>query len=124
MKIFLETSLLSDISLAKLSEEIVQRRSSLDEFCVSALTHFQILWGYALARRSTEKYDKFIKSISIEVVPLTKLDSEEASRMKPSKKDLIDALIAATAKRYEALVWTEDSDFLKFLPKDRVRLLK
>jgi len=50
------------------------------------LTHFQILWGYALANRSSEKYDGFVKSIGIEVVPLTKMDSEEASRMKPSKK--------------------------------------
>jgi len=124
LKIFLETSLLSDIKLSKLSEEIVERRSSLDEFCVSALTHFQILWGYALAHRSSEKYFEFIKRIGIEVVPLTKLDSEEASRMKPSKKDLLDALIAATAKRYEATIWTKDSDFLKFLPKDNVRLLK
>ena len=123
MKIFLETSLLSDIKLSELSEEMVQRRSSL-EFCVSALTHFQILWGYALAHRSSEKYDAFIKRIGIEIVPLTKLDSEEASRMKPSKKDLLDALIAATAKRYEATVWTKDSDFLKFLPKDSVRLFR
>ncbi len=124
MKIFLETSLLSDIKLSELGEEMVQRRSSFDEFCVSALTHFQILWGYALAHRSSEKYDEFIKRIGVEVVPLTKLDSEEASRMKPSKKDLLDALIAATAERYEATIWTKDSDFLKFLPNDNVRLLK
>ncbi len=124
MKIFLETSLLSDTKLGKLSEEIIKRRSSFDEFCVSVLTHFQILWGYALASRNIEKYQHFIKIIGIDIVPLTKLDSEAAAGMKPSKKDLLDALIAATAKRYEAMVWTMDSDFLKFLPKDKVRLVK
>ena len=50
---------------------------------------------------------------------MTKLDSEEAARMKP-KKDLTDALIAAMVKRHEAYVWTKDADFLKFLPKDSV----
>jgi len=91
---------------------------------MSTVTHFQILWGYALANKSSEKYDEFIKMIGIDVVPLTKLDSEEASRMKPSKKDIVDALIAAIVKRYEAILWTKDSDFLKFLPKDNVRLVK
>jgi len=123
MKVFLETSLLSDVKLRELSEEIVQGRSSF-EFCISVLTHFQILWGYTLANRSEEKYDAFIKSIGIEVIPLTKSDSEEASRMKPSKKDLVDALIAATVERYEAVLWTKDSDFLKFLPRDSIRLIK
>ena len=123
MKVFLETSLLSDVKLRELSEEIVRGRSSF-EFCMSVLTHFQILWGYALANKSSEKYDEFIKMIGVDVVPLTKLDSEEASRMKPSKKDIVDALIAAIVKRYEAILWTKDSDFLKFLPKDNVRLVK
>ena len=123
MKVFLETSLLSDIKLRELSEEIVQGRSSF-EFCISVLTHFQILWGYTLANRSSEKYDGFIKRIGIEVIPLTKLDSEKTSRMKPSKKDLVDALIAATVKRYEAVLWTKDSDFLKFLPRNDIRFIK
>ena len=123
MKIFLETSLLSDASLSQLGEELVQMRVSLNEFCVSALTHFQILWGYSLAKRSTEKYEEFIKRLGIEVVPLTKIDSEEAARMKASKKDLLDCLIAATAKRYGAVLWTKDSDFLKFLPSDGVRII-
>lgn len=62
MKVFLETSLLSDTKLKELSEEIVQARSSF-EFRISVLTHFQILWGYTLANRSDEKYDAFIKRI-------------------------------------------------------------
>jgi len=123
MKIFLETSMLSDIGLGELGKEIVGRRS-MDEFCASVLTHFQILWGYALANKRSEKYDEFIKRIGIDIIPLTKLDSEEAARMKPSKKDLTDALIAAAVKRYEAYIWTKDSDFLRFLPKDHVRLIK
>lgn len=123
MKVFLETSLLSDAKLRELSKEIVQGRSSF-EFCISMLTHFQILWGYTLANKSSEKYDVFIKTIGIETVPLTKLDSEEASRMKPSKKDLVDALIAAMVKRYQGILWTKDYDFLKFLPRNNIRLIK
>jgi predicted nucleic acid-binding protein len=43
--------------------------------------------------------------------------------MKPDRTDIADALIAATAKRYDASVWTLDKGFLKFLPKTRVRVL-
>ena len=35
-----------------------------------------------------------------------------------------DALIAATARRYDASVWTLDGDYLKFLPKARVRVMR
>ena len=44
--------------------------------------------------------------------------------MKPRREDIPDALIAATAKRYEANVWTFDRDFLRLLPKAQVRLLR
>jgi len=115
--------MLSDIGLKELGKEIVERRT-LDQFCISVLTHFQILWGYVLANRSSEKYDAFIKKIRLDIIPLTKLDSEKAARMKPSKKDLTDALIAAMVNRNEAYIWTKDSDFLKFLPKDNVRLFR
>ncbi len=72
--------------------------------------------------RSPEKYQAFLKRTGIEIATLTKTDAEEAARHKPSRKDLLDALIAASAQRHDATVWTTDSDFYKFLSKDRVRL--
>jgi len=121
MKIFLETSVLSDVSLLRLTEELL-RRSLYDEFYISALTHFEILLGYVTARRSSARYEDFLRSLKIEVVPLTKTDSEEASMM-PSKKDIADSLVAAAVNRHGAVLWTKDSDFLKFLSKDSVRLM-
>ena len=122
MKIFLETSVLSDVSLLRLMDELL-RRSLYDEFYISALTHFEILLGYAAARRSSARYEDFLKSLKIEVVPLTKTDSEEASMLIPSKKDIVDSLVAVAVNRYGAVLWTKDSDFLKFLSKDKVRLM-
>jgi predicted nucleic acid-binding protein len=59
----------------------------------------------------------------MEISPLTKVDAEEAARMKPKKDDLLDALISASVKRHGASIWTSDADFLKFLPKASVRLV-
>ena len=69
-------------------------------------------------------YEAFLEATKAEVVPLTKVDAAQAALMKPGREDLLDALIAATARRYDASVWTLDTDYLKFLPKARVRLLR
>lgn len=121
MKIFLDTSILSDADLLTLKTELVHMS---DEFCVSALTHFEILLGYATVGKDSANYRNLLEGLKIDVVSLTREDSEKASRMGPSKKDFVDSLVAASAKRYGAAVWTKDSDFLKFLPRDSVRLLK
>jgi len=67
-------------------------------------------------------YERFPKGISAVVIPLTRLDAGFASEFKPSNADLLDALVAGSVKRYNASIWTRDSDFLKFLPKTKVRL--
>ncbi len=123
MRIFLDTSLLSDIVLAELSEEMVRRRLLGDEFYISAITHFQVEWGYAVAGKSSERCEAFLRRLNIEVAPLTRLDAERAADQKPSRRNLLDALIAATVMRYEATIWTRDTDFLSLLPKDRTRFL-
>ncbi|MGQ9469937.1 MAG: hypothetical protein ACUVTD_09020 [Nitrososphaerales archaeon] len=43
--------------------------------------------------------------------------------MKPTRRDLLDALISATVKRYGASIWTLDRDFLRSLPEGKVRLI-
>ncbi len=80
------------------------------------------MWGYSIAGRSPEKYTAFLRRASVQIAPLTKTDAEEAAQLRPSRADLLDALIAACVKRYDAEVWTADKDFFKFLSKDRVRL--
>lgn len=81
------------------------------------------MWGYSIAGKSSEKYNAFLRRARVEIAALTRADAEGAAQMKPSKTDLLDALIAACAKRYDAAVWTADKDFFKFLSKDKVRLL-
>ncbi len=123
MRTFLDTSVLSDRKLLKVADQIVKQRLAGDEFCLSAITHFQLLWGYFSANLSAEKYERLLEVAEIMISPLTKLDAEMAARMKPKKNDLLDALIAASVKRLDANIWTGDSDFLKFLPKANVRLV-
>ena len=123
MRIFLDTSLLSDLKLLTVSDQIVKRRLEGDEFCLSVITHFQILWGYFSAGLPTERYERLLDVTEMGISPLTKLDAEEAARMRPKRDDLLDALIAASVKRQNATIWTRDDDFLKFLPKAKVNLL-
>jgi len=52
MRIFLDTSVLSDRKLAEVGDELAKRRLAGDEFYISVMTHFQILWGYLSARLS------------------------------------------------------------------------
>lgn len=121
MKIFLDTSILSDADLLTLKAELVHMS---DEFCMSALTHFEILLGYSTVGKDSANYRNLLEGLKIDVVPVTREDSEKASRMNPSKKDFVDSLVAASAKRYGAVMWIKDSDFLKFLPEDSVRLIR
>jgi len=124
MRIFLDTSLLSDSGLSEFGEEIVEQVVGGSSFYVSAITHFQLLWGYSLAGLPSTRYQGFLEQTATEVVPLTRLDATEAAALKSSKADLLDALIAASVKRYQANIWTLDKDFLKFLPKAGVRLFR
>jgi predicted nucleic acid-binding protein len=72
---------------------------------------------------SPENYNAFLSTTQSAVVPFTRGDAEEAAKMKPVSADLLDALIASCVKRYDATIWTSDKDFLKFLPKARVRMM-
>jgi len=114
---------LSDHKLLRIADQVVRQRLAGDEFYLSVITHFQILWGYIFAGLSTEKYEKLLEVAEIKISPLTKVDAEEAAKMKPKRKDLLDALIAASAKGYGADVWTSDADFLKFLPRASIKLV-
>lgn len=123
MRIFLDTSLLSDARLATVATEIADQSRAGYEFYLSAITHFQLMWGYSIAHKSPEKYSAFLRRARVEIAPLTRADAEEAAKLKPGKADLLDALIAASVKRLDATVWTADKDFFKFLSREKVRLL-
>jgi predicted nucleic acid-binding protein len=123
MRVFLDTSVLSDLKLSDVGAEIVKRRLAGDEFYLSVITHFQVMWGYRSAGLSSEKYERLLEVGEIEISALTKTDVEAAAEMKPKKSDLLDALIAASVQRYDASIWTGDRDFLSLLPKNRVRLV-
>ena len=123
MRIFLDTSVLSHRSLSKLTSMLVDRVLSWDSFLVSVLTHFEILWGYRKAGLLATRYEAFLTKLGIDIAPLLQEDAVQAASWKPSREKLVDALIAATASRYEATVWTKDSDFLQFLPKERVTII-
>ena len=107
-----------------LVEEIVERYSKGDQFFVSSITHFQIMWGYATAKRSSSEYEEFLRSTRIEIVPLTKTDAEKAADLRPVSAHILDALIASSVKKHDGTIWTLDKDFLKFLPRSSVRILR
>jgi len=124
LKIFLDTSLLSDSHLLTISKELLDsQQSGNNTFYISAVTHFQLMWGYLTAGIPPDKYVTFLNKVQIEVAPLTKTDAENAANFKPSRTNLLDALIASSAKRYNATVWTRDKDFRKFLPEHKVHIL-
>jgi predicted nucleic acid-binding protein len=123
MRVFLDTSVLSDLRLSEAGSEIVKQRLAGDEFYLSVITHFQLMWGYRSAGLSSEKYERLLEVGEIEVSPLTRVDVEAAAEMKPKKSDLLDALIAASVQRHDASIWTRDRDFLNLLPRTRVRLI-
>ena len=123
MKVFLDTSILSDEKRESTRTEMLRASGMGLQLYVSAISHFQILWGYTIAKMPSTIYDKFLEIAGVEVAPLIRADAEEAAKMKPDKADLLDALIASSVKRYGAIVWTGDKDFLKFLPKSKVRVM-
>jgi len=123
LRIFLDTSILSDVSLTALADKLAERVTSGDTLLISTLTHFQILWGYRRASLPTTRYEAFLKKLGVEVAPLVAEDAALAAQRKPRREDLVDALISATANRYGAIVWTKDEDFLQFLPKEKVNLI-
>ena len=91
-----------------------------DEFLLSVLTHFEILWGYKKAGLSTARYESFLSRVDIDVAALLQEDAVIAANKNPGRENLVDALIAATVSRYDASIWTKDADFLRFLPKEKV----
>lgn len=123
MKVFLDTSVLSDENRESTRAELLRASETGLELYISSISHFQILWGYIIAKMSATNYHKFLEIAAIGVAPIIKADAEEAAKMKPGRADLLDALIASAAKRYGAVVWTGDKDFLKFLPKSKVRVM-
>ncbi|MGA3108821.1 MAG: type II toxin-antitoxin system VapC family toxin [Candidatus Bathyarchaeia archaeon] len=123
MKIFLDTSVLSDTSFASLAETLAEQALAGDTFLVSSLTHFQILWGYSIAKLSSTRYETFLEKFGVEVASLVEEDATVAARKRPSRSNIVDALIAATVSRYEAIIWTKDSDFLEFLPPSLVKMI-
>ena len=123
MKVFLDTSILSDEKRDSTRGEMLRASATGLQLYLSAISHFQILWGYTTAKMSSTNYDRFLEVAGVEIAPLIKADAEDAAKMRPSKADLLDALIASSAKRYGATVWTGDKDFLKFLKKSKVRVM-
>jgi len=122
-RVFLDTSVLSDKSLNELAKNLAERVSLGDEFLISVLTHFEVLWGYRMANLSSSHYDDFLKKLHVEVASLAEEDAQLAAGKKPGKGKLVDALMAATVTRYDAIVWTKDHDFDQFLPEGRVTIL-
>jgi predicted nucleic acid-binding protein len=123
MRVFLDTSVLSHKSLNDLAVKVAERVSEGDEFLVSVLTHFELLWGYRIANLSSQRYEELIKTLGIEIVPLLEEDAMFAAEKKPGKTKLLDALVASTVARYEAVLWTRDQDFDQFLPEEKIMIV-
>ena len=94
-----------------------------DEFLISVLTHFEVLWGYRMANLDSARYYGFLERLHIEVASLLEEDARLAADRKPGKGKLVDALVAATVTRYDSNIWTKDHDFDQFLPEEKVTIL-
>ena len=124
MRIFLDTSILSDADLYELTSEVLEKIIKSDQFYISSISHFEIERGYTLANRSPDKYHDFLNGFHIEVAPLTKSDAEEAAKTRSADPQMLDSLIAACVKRYAAILWTADKDYSKFLAKSNLRIFR
>ena len=86
--------------------------------------------GYDISdyRNINPSYGKMADWVLLRAVTpaLAKFDETPLAQVASAlgKPDLLDALISASVRRYDASVWTLDKDFLKFLPKARVRLFR
>lgn len=123
MRIFLDTSVLSQKSLSELAENLAERVVQGDRFLISVLTHFEVLWGYRKANLASSHYDDFLMKLDVDVVPLLEEDALLAADKKPGKNKLVNALVAATVTRYDAFVWTRDHDLSQFLPEEKITIL-
>ncbi len=97
-------------------DELLMLKEGLDEMNAKGLLDSYDKYG--LASRSCER---LLEVTEMGMSPITRLDAEEATRMKPGRGDLLEALIAAAVKRHDAIIWTGDRDFLKFRPKARMK---
>jgi len=122
-RVFLDTSVLSQKYLYELAAKLSESVLSGDQFLISALTHFEVLWGYRTANLVSSHYEDFLDRLHVEVAPLLEEDAVLAASKKPAKGKLVDALIAATVARYDANVWTKDRDFTQFLPEEKITIL-
>ena len=122
-RVFLDTSVLSQKSLNELAKKLSECVSSGDQFLISVLTHFEVLWGYRTANLGSSHYEEFLDKLHVEVASLLHEDAMLAASKKPTKGKLVDALIAATVARYNANVWTRDRDFAQFLPEEKITFL-
>ncbi|KXB01703.1 hypothetical protein AKJ41_00685 [candidate division MSBL1 archaeon SCGC-AAA259O05] len=121
MEVFLDTSALSEPDLDLVTEEL-EKDPEL-KFFVSAITHFEILWGYSISDKKPTSYKNFLRTAGVRVESILQSDAETSAEWKPSEKDIRDSLIAASVKRRGASIWTRDDDFLNFLPEDRVKII-
>ena len=122
-RVFLDTSVLNDKCLSELAKDLAEQVFLGDEFLISVLTDFEVLWGYRMANLDSSNYDDFLEKLHVEVASLVEEDAQLAAGKRPGKGKLVDALIAATVTRYDAIIWTKDHDFEQFLPEDKVTIL-
>lgn len=122
MRVFLDASVLSEKALPV--GELIELSRTGQQLSISVISHFEVLWGYALAGMDHRNYGNFLAEFKVEVIPLVKTDAESAARASPSKRLVMDALVASSVSRLDGMILTRDEDFLKFVPKDRVRLIR
>jgi predicted nucleic acid-binding protein len=65
-----------------------------------------------------------LSKLDIGVAPLLEEDAVLAANKKPSREKLVDALIAATVDRYDSLIWTRDTDYLRFPPNEKIIIIQ
>jgi predicted nucleic acid-binding protein len=95
-----------------------------DELIVPAITIYEVFKAVLRQRNETDALQAVALMLQGSVVDLTATISILAAKISLEKKlPMADSIILATARLYQATVWTQDSDFegidgVQYIPKN------
>lgn len=99
-KLLLDTSIIIDFLRSREKADTLLYKLSLeDTLCISLITHTELFAGRSVWERADARSEIEIIFNGLEILPLNEVISKEAGQIKADNGiDLIDAIIAATAK--------------------------
>jgi len=123
-EVFLDTNVFIKIfnkekDYEKTINSIAEIKSKGYNLKISCITHFEILWGFALygEDKNVRKYEKLLETLEIEVIPLTKKDVEVSAKYCRNKAKIRDYFIGASVKNRNSYLLTYNISDFRWLEK-------